>query len=112
MAALIPLIAASGRSIERDAALADFAALEAEQQRATPSLRYSELLARVHARLAEKWNTASTAAMDEAFGASVGDWPAFPDSPDALAYLKRHYKLVILSNVDRKSFARTNEKLG
>ena len=43
-----------------------------------------------------------------AFGASVGDWPAFPDSAGALAYLKEHYKLVILSNVDRGSFARSN----
>ena len=41
------------------------------------------------------------AAAAAAFGASVKDWPAFPDFADALAYLKQHYKLVILSNVDR-----------
>jgi 2-haloacid dehalogenase len=112
MQALQPLIAASGRVIDRDVALADFGALEAEQQHATPRLRYSEVLARVHQRLAAKWNAPASAAMDHALGASVGDWPAFPDTAGALAYLKRHYKLVILSNVDRASFARTNEKLG
>ncbi|MEM9271308.1 MAG: HAD family hydrolase, partial [Pseudomonadota bacterium] len=39
-------------------------------------------------------------------------WPAFPDSADALAYLKEHFKLVILSNVDNESFAASNAKLG
>jgi len=46
------------------------------------------------------------------FGASVGDWPAFPDTVEALSYLKQHFKLVILSNVDRMSFAGTNRRLG
>ena len=40
------------------------------------------------------------------------DWPAFPDSPAALAYLKQHYQLVILSNVDRAGFAASNQRLG
>ena len=43
---------------------------------------------------------------------SVGDWPAFPDTAEALRYLKQHFKLIILSNVDRQSFARSNERLG
>ncbi|MEJ0072115.1 MAG: haloacid dehalogenase [Pseudomonadota bacterium] len=47
-----------------------------------------------------------------AFGGSVGRWPAFPDSAEALGYLKQHFKLVILSNVDRTSFGRSNAKLG
>jgi 2-haloalkanoic acid dehalogenase type II len=42
----------------------------------------------------------------------VKDWPVFPDTPEALAYLKRHYKLVIVSNVDRASFRHSNAKLG
>lgn len=46
------------------------------------------------------------------FGASVPDWPAFPDSIDALRYLKQHYQLVILSNVDRASFVASNRRLG
>ena len=42
----------------------------------------------------------------------MGRWPAFPDSPEALAYLQEHYKLVILSNVDRDSFALSESRLG
>jgi HAD superfamily hydrolase (TIGR01493 family) len=48
----------------------------------------------------------------EAFAGSVKDWPAFPDSSAGLAYLQRHYKLVIVSNVDRASFRHSNNRLG
>jgi 2-haloalkanoic acid dehalogenase type II len=41
----------------------------------------------------------------------VKDWPAFPDSAESLAYLKKHYKLVILSNIDNASFAASNQRL-
>lgn len=41
------------------------------------------------------------------FGLSVGEWQAFPDTVDALKRLKKHFKLVVLSNVDRESFSRT-----
>jgi putative hydrolase of the HAD superfamily len=44
-------------------------------------------------------------------GESVPDWPAFPDSADALAALARHYKLIILSNVHRAGFAGSNRHL-
>ncbi len=44
-------------------------------------------------------------------GNSVPDWPAFPDSADALARLAKHYKLIILSNVHRAGFAGSNQRL-
>ena len=47
-----------------------------------------------------------------AFGRSVPDWPAFPDSAEALDYLGQHYELIVLSNVDRESFAASAERLG
>ena len=46
------------------------------------------------------------------YGRTVQNWPAFPDSAEALAYLKQHYKLIILSTVDNESFAASNAKLG
>ena len=75
-------------------------------------MRYSTLLAVVHARMAKAWGFAAHADLHDRFGGSVPDWPAFPDSAEALAYLKRHFKLVILSNVDRASFAASAKKLG
>jgi FMN phosphatase YigB (HAD superfamily) len=41
----------------------------------------------------------------------VPDWPAFPDSADALSSLARHYQLIIVSNVHRDGFAASNRRL-
>jgi 2-haloacid dehalogenase len=106
---LQPLVERS--RIDRETALGVFGLVEPEQEHETPALPYRDILARVHAKLAERWNLKSTDAMDKAFGLSVGHWPPFPDTVEALGYLKRHYKLVILSNVDRQNFAATNKLL-
>lgn len=111
-AALRPLLERIGRSIPRDEALESFARHETVQEALTPTMPYSELLAIVHGRLAREWDVSPDAAEDRRFGGSVPDWPAFEDSAQSLQYLKRHYKLVILSNVDRASFRGSNEKLG
>ena len=111
-AALQPLLARAGMDLPRDAVLATFAQHESRQEAATPTLRYADLLAEVHAQLAHAWGVAPVAAESQAFGASVGDWPAFDDTVAALQYLAEHYRLVILSNVDRTSFAATLPRLG
>jgi 2-haloalkanoic acid dehalogenase type II len=111
-AALQPLIAKGKVALDRDKALEIFGRHEAAQEKETPGTRYSELLTEVHRRLAEEWGVAATDQEHRDFGHSVPDWPAFPDSPEALAYLKQHYKLVILSNVDRESFKGSNARLG
>ncbi|KAF4618945.1 hypothetical protein D9613_009843 [Agrocybe pediades] len=46
-----------------------------------------------------------------AFGASIPKWPVFPDSVEALKRLAKHFKLVVLSNVDRDSFRHTHALL-
>ena len=100
-----------GQPLSRDQILEAHARHESSQQLQTPAKRYSELLAVVYKRLAEEWGVA--ASWDEclAYGNSVKDWPAFADSAAALKYLKQHYKLVILSNVDNASFAHSNKRL-
>jgi len=40
------------------------------------------------------------------------DWPAFPDSAQALAALQRRYRLAIVSNVDDDLFAASARRLG
>lgn len=110
--ALQPLLRATGHGIAREQALADFGSIEPVVEHEHPSLLYRDLLSKVHEALASHWKIASTSALDTAFGHSIPDWPAFSDTPDALARLKQHFKLVILSNVDRQSFAATNRRLG
>ena len=110
--ALGPWLGRAGVEASREEVLAAFAAAEAPQQAATPGLLYPELLSRVHGAIARHFGIMPDPGAAQAFGASIKDWPAFADSAGALAYLKRHYRLVILSNVDRASFAHSNEKLG
>ena len=74
--ALQPLLARAGVTLPRDAVLATFAEHETRQEAATPTMRYSELLSEVHAQLARAWGVAPIATESQAFGASVGDWPA------------------------------------
>lgn len=109
--ALKPLTAKVGSKLTRDTILEAHARHESSQQLQTPAKLYSDLLATVYRRLAEEWGV--SADWDEclAYGQSVKDWPAFHDSAGALQYLKKHYKLVILSNVDNRSFAASNRKL-
>lgn len=109
--ALKPLAAKSGQSFTRDQVLEAHARHESAQQKETPGMIYSEVLAQVHRRLALEWGVPADPAAAEAYGRSVKDWPAFPDSPAALQYLKQHFKLVILSNVDRQSFKASQARL-
>jgi 2-haloacid dehalogenase len=47
-----------------------------------------------------------------AFGDSVGDWPPFSDSAEALARLKERFRLGVVTNCDDDLFARTRARLG
>ena len=96
----------------RSAALAAFGEEESRLQAEQPSLLYPHLLAEVHKRMAQRWGMDTRSELDSAFGQSIAAWPAFPDTAEALRVLKRHYKLVILSNVNRAGFAASNRKLG
>jgi 2-haloalkanoic acid dehalogenase type II len=99
------------RPLSRDEILEAHARHESTQQAQTPAKRYSELLPIVYKRLAEEWGVVASADECESYGLSVRDWPAFVDSPGALQYLKKFYKLIILSNVDNRTFSFSNRKL-
>src|SRR6185437_809400 len=109
--ALKPLTGKAPRKLTRDEILEAHARHESFQQIQTPAKPYRDLLATVYRRLAEEWGVVASWADCAAYGRSVRKWPAFADSAASLQYLKRHYKLVILSNVDNESFAASNEKL-
>ena len=108
-----PLLMANDcATIQRQAALEAFANLENAQESATPSMIYGDVLRHVHAQFAEQFDLRTNDELDAAFGDALALWPAFPDTADALRYLKTKYKLVILSNVSRAGFAASNRKLG
>ena len=109
--ALKPLTSKVSRALTRSEILETHARHESSQQVQTPTKLYRELLPIVYRRLAEEWGVSVGWTDCVAYGRSVKTWPAFTDSAAALQYLKRHYRLVILSNVDNESFSGSNEKL-
>lgn len=111
IAGLKPLTDRLSQPLQRNDILQAHAYHESTQQRWTPAYRYRDLLPIVYRRLAEEWGLTVTPEDCAAYGQSVKDWPAFQDSAEALRYLKQHYKLIILSNVDHASFAGSHEKL-
>lgn len=110
-AAYQPLLAKLTRPISKDKILETHARYEALQESKTPTMLYCKLLGVVHAQVAEELGLKTTAEEDQTFGNSVSTWPAFLDSAASLQYLKKYYKLVILSNVDRESFKGSNRWL-
>jgi 2-haloalkanoic acid dehalogenase type II len=112
VAALRAWAVARGVDVGDAELLAAFSQAESRHQAATPSALYPEILAAVLRDIGTQVGAAPSTAEQIAFGRSVQDWPAFPDSAEALEYLKRYYKLVIVSNIDRESFRHSNAKLG
>ncbi|KAI8720332.1 hypothetical protein NCS52_00478300 [Fusarium sp. LHS14.1] len=106
---LKPLLEANNASFSREHLLTIHHELEVAQQVKTPDMKYSELLTTIHPQIAERLSLPKPSAeQDKAFGDSIGTWPAFPDTVEALRRLGKHYKLVVLSNVDRESFSGSN----
>jgi 2-haloalkanoic acid dehalogenase type II len=110
--ALQPLLEIGDTGAQRAEVLAEFGRIEAEWEATAPEMRYSDLLTVVHRQLAGWLGLKTTVELDGAFGSSVGHWPVFADSAEALALLSERYRLIILSNVDRAGFAASNQKLG
>ncbi|HEX5450998.1 MAG TPA: haloacid dehalogenase type II [Candidatus Limnocylindrales bacterium] len=94
-----------------DELLAAFARIEATAE-AGPYRPYREILALAARAIAAREGVQPVEAAVAAFGDSVGDWPAFPDSSDALARLHERFRLGVITNCDDDLFARSAERLG
>lgn len=98
-------------SLTDEKVLVAYSENEAAVEREAPTTLYPDVLREAFRRTGKDLGFEVTDADADALGTSVPDWPAFPDSAEALARLKKHYKLIILSNVDRESFAGSNRRL-
>ncbi|TBU95882.1 HAD-IA family hydrolase [Phytopseudomonas dryadis] len=58
-------------------------------------------LERCYHLMAKELGLPDNAAYAKGLAASVKDWPAFPDSVEALKRLRKHYKLVAMTNAQR-----------
>lgn len=68
---------------------------------------YREVLRRVVRRFGDRLGFAPTNAEVDRFADSVGDWPPFDDTNEALRRLGDHFRLAVVSNVDDDLFQDT-----
>ncbi len=111
-AVLVPWARERGLSLTAEQLLTEYAPVEAAVEADHPALPYPEILARSMRLLGGKLAADVTDQDAARLARSVPDWPAFPDSRDALSVLGKRFKLIIVSNVDRASFAASSTRLG
>jgi len=110
-AVLAPWAREQGLDLGDEELLLAYADNEAAVERETPTALYPQVLATAFRRTGDGLGRPVSDQWARRLGGSVPDWPAFPDSADALARLARHYRLIILSNVHREGFAGSNRRL-
>ena len=102
---------ARGVAAADDELLERYAAAEAAAE-SGPYIGYREVLARAFREVCARYAVSPTDQETADFAASVGDWPAFPDSAPALASLARRFRLGVITNCDDDLFAMSNRRLG
>jgi 2-haloacid dehalogenase len=111
LGAFAPVLARHGVHIDDEELLVRYAAHEARLE-AGPFLRYRDVLGGGLRGVAAELGFEPTDDEVAAFGGSVVDWPAFPDSAAALARLATRFRLGVLTNCDDDLFAASNARLG
>ena len=111
-AVLSPWTKRRGLTLNDEQLLTAYSTHEATAEAEHPTDPYPGILARSLRALGNELDAAVSDQDAAALATSVPDWPAFADSHDALEALGQHFKLIILSNVDRASFAASNSRLG
>ena len=111
------LVAALRRALPGLASLSDDELLEAHARHEAAAERppyrsYRQVLAECLRAIAAERSAAVGEDAVVAFAASVGEWPAFPDSREALRRLGRRYRLGVITNCDADLFAASNRRLG
>ena len=106
-----PLLAARGIPARDEEILARYAEFEAREERG-PYKLYREVLRNVMSELGRVFDLRLPPAQLTPLGDSLGDWPAFAETPAALAALQRRFRLAVISNIDNDLFALTTPKLG
>jgi 2-haloacid dehalogenase len=112
LAVLRPWAERSGLRASDDELLAAFGKAESAAEREAPYAVYRDILRGTMSRIATQFGKAARASEQDALALSVGDWPAFADTAESLHALHEWHKLMVVSNVDKASFARTAPKLG
>ena len=111
LSALGPVLVAHGLRPDRDDVLRLYAEAEAKAE-AGAYVRYREVLVRVVRDIGDELGFSPSRSELTCLSDSLGTWPRFPDTVDALRRLKQRYRLAVISNVDDDLFGQSERLLG
>lgn len=92
--------------------LESFARVEKQMHIHSPHLSFSQMFPDVWPGIAKEFGIEANAGEGKEFAASTFSWQPFPDSNEALAYLKQQFKLYTLTTGGRELAENLAEKLG
>ena len=105
-------LSAHDRHLSKQEILALFASVEPDVQQGTEFLNYREVLRRVMGLMGARLEVHLSDSEANCLVDTIGGWPVFPDTIEALRMMKSRYKLAIITNVDDDLFAPAARTLG
>ena len=118
LSALRPLFSRYGVDKPDRELLELYGRFERQAQEQTPFVNYNTVLRDVAASFCRHFNidpkigAEAEVEVEDILADSLGDWPAFPDTVQALKSLKSRFKLAIISNVDDDMIGLSQARLG
>lgn len=112
LSAIRPLLSRYGIDKPDRELLELYGRFERQAQKHTPFVKYCTVLRGVAASFYRHFNIDPGAEAERILADSLGDWPAFPDTVQALKSLKSRFKLAIISNVDDDMIGLSQARLG
>ena len=104
LTALRPLLSCHNIDVTNRRILELYGRLERQYQQERPFVNYRNILRRVVQGFAKQLGFCPSPSELETLGKSLRKWKPFPDDVPALKTLEQHYRLAIISNIDRDLF--------
>ena len=106
------VLAPHGVHVSKPEVLALFASVEPEVQQGGKFMEYRGVLRRVMQLMGDRVGVRLSEREETCLVDTIGTWPVFPDTIEALRLMKSRYKLAIITNVDDDLFAPAARTLG
>jgi 2-haloacid dehalogenase len=101
-----------GIRLSNEQLLLEFDKARAVLQRVRPALLYPDVLRSAYRQFCRDYKIPENAQECEVYANSVMMWPTFDDTRASLDYLKKHFRIGLLSNIDNGSIAFSERKMG
>ena len=103
---------AHDRHLSKQEILALFASVEPDVQQGVEFLNYQAVLRQVMELMGTRLEVQFSESETNCLVDTIGGWPVFPDTIEALCLMKSCYKLAIITNVDDDLFEPASRSLG